>query len=123
MPPYSLAALCCTPRSSLLPRRPGVGGALGWRTQRRRRCGVTDEGIAVIAPGAMGGAIAARLHENGGVVHTVLAGRSAASRRRAEAAGMVAEPDDTTLVAKVELVLSIVPPGDALTLAERLRPV
>jgi putative dehydrogenase len=79
--------------------------------------------VAIIAPGAMGSAIAARLHGNGVAVHTVLAGRSSASAARAEAAGMIAAQSDAALVGAVDILLSIVPPGDALALAERFRPV
>jgi putative dehydrogenase len=78
--------------------------------------------IAVIAPGAMGSAIAARLRDHGATVRTSLTGRSAASAARAAAAGMVAMSDDHALVESVDIILSIVPPGDALALAERLRP-
>ncbi len=77
--------------------------------------------IAIIAPGAMGAATAARLHENGMRVLTSLEGRSAASAARAKAAGMIAATD--VELGQADIVLSIVPPGDALTLAQRLLPV
>lgn len=77
--------------------------------------------IAVIAPGAMGAAVAARLGENGADVVTSLSGRSPASARRAAEAGMRIV-DDAELPSS-DLILSIVPPGDALGLAERLSPV
>ena len=50
--------------------------------------------IAVIAPGEMGAGIGQRLHERGARVITSLAGRSAASGKRAERAGMVAVASD-----------------------------
>jgi L-threonate 2-dehydrogenase len=77
--------------------------------------------VAVIAPGAMGAAVAARLVENGADVITSLSGRSPASAKRATEAGMRAV-DDTELLS-ANLILSIVPPSDALGLAERLSPV
>jgi putative dehydrogenase len=77
--------------------------------------------IAVMAPGAMGAAVAARLGENGADVITSLSGRSPASARRATEAGMRAVNDTELLSAN--LILSIVPPSDALALAERLSPV
>ncbi len=77
--------------------------------------------IAVIAPGAMGSAVGARLAENGVEVRTLLAGRSQASVKRAEAAGM--RGVDLHAISEVDAVLSIVPPGDAMALAERLAPV
>lgn len=76
--------------------------------------------IAVIAPGAMGSAIGARLAEHGARVLTSLDGRGAASRARAEAAGMV-HAAEVDLVA-ADLLLSIVPPADAEALARRLAP-
>lgn len=77
--------------------------------------------IAVIAPGAMGSAIGARLVEHGARVLTALAGRGAASRARAEAAGMV--DADLADLAAADILLSIVPPADAEALAHRLAPV
>jgi 3-hydroxyisobutyrate dehydrogenase-like beta-hydroxyacid dehydrogenase len=74
--------------------------------------------IAVIAAGAMGSGIAARLTRNGVSVLTSLEGRSAKSRARAEAAGMQ-HADDQRLVEEVDMILSIVPPADAVALAER----
>ena len=76
--------------------------------------------VAVIAAGAMGSAVAKKLTENGVDVVTSLAGRSAASAARAKEAGMRGVSDEE--VAATDFVLSIVPPGDALALAERLAP-
>ena len=77
--------------------------------------------IAVIAAGDMGSGVGARLAERGCKVLTSLEGRSAASRARAEAAGMI-DASDAELMAAADMILSIVPPGDALDLAERLGP-
>lgn len=74
--------------------------------------------IAIVAPGAMGSAVAARLAEHGARVLTSLDGRSDATRKRAAAAGMVAA-DDRAIV-DADIILSIVPPGEALALAQRL---
>lgn len=76
--------------------------------------------IAVIAPGAMGAAVAARLTGHGARVPTALAGRSDATRARARAAGM-AHAEDADL-AGADLILSIVPPAEAEALARRLAP-
>jgi 3-hydroxyisobutyrate dehydrogenase-like beta-hydroxyacid dehydrogenase len=54
-------------------------------------------------------------------VRTALAGRSEATVARAKAAGMVGVSDEQ--LAASDIILSIVPPGDALGLAERLAPV
>jgi L-threonate 2-dehydrogenase len=78
--------------------------------------------IAVIAMGEMGSATARRLHERGATVITSLAGRSAASAARAEKAGAIPVSTDDELVGQADFVLSIVPPGDAVALAERFAP-
>jgi 3-hydroxyisobutyrate dehydrogenase-like beta-hydroxyacid dehydrogenase len=72
--------------------------------------------VAVIAPGAMGAAVGKRLVENGLTVLTSLAGRSEETRARAKAAGMSAAKDDD--IARADFILSILPPGDALSLAQ-----
>lgn len=76
--------------------------------------------VAIVAAGAMGSGVAKRLTENGVAVLTSLAGRSAASAKRAEAAGMRAV-DDAQLM-QADLFLSIVPPGESRALAERFAP-
>jgi putative dehydrogenase len=76
--------------------------------------------VAVIAPGMMGSAVAARLTASGAAVRTSLAGRSAATIGRAKAAGMT-DATDSQLV-EADFILSIVPPGQAIALAERLAP-
>jgi L-threonate 2-dehydrogenase len=76
--------------------------------------------IAVIAPGAMGAAVGKRLVDNGVTVLTSLEGRSDETRARAKAAGISGAKDDD--IARADFILSILPPGDALSLAERLVP-
>jgi putative dehydrogenase len=75
--------------------------------------------VAIIAPGSMGSAVGARLTENGIEVRTLLAGRSEASAARAREARMCDATADE--VAEADIILAIVPPGDAIALAERLR--
>jgi len=79
--------------------------------------------IVVISVGEMGAAVAQRLRLRGADVRTSLKGRSAASRARAESAGLTIVDDDAKLVEGAEFVLSIVPPGEAKGLATRLAPV
>ena len=74
--------------------------------------------VAIVAQGAMGAGVGGRLVERGLRVVTSLAGRSEASAKRAAAAGMVAVPDQE--VARADYFLSILPPGDALSLAEKM---
>jgi putative dehydrogenase len=77
--------------------------------------------VAIVAQGAMGSGVAARLVEHGLEVTTSLAGRSEASAQRACAAGM--RPVSEEEVVAADFFLSIVPPGDALSLAEKLAPI
>jgi putative dehydrogenase len=74
--------------------------------------------VAIIAPGNMGAAVAKRLTEHKVTVLTSLTGRSENSAKRAREAGMQAV-DDRQL-AEADFLLSIVPPGDTLGLAQRL---
>ena len=76
--------------------------------------------VAVIAPGMMGSGVGGRLAQNGIEVRTALGGRSEGSVKRAQAAGMVGVSD--AQIAASDFILSIVPPGEALGLAERLAP-
>lgn len=78
----------------------------------------TQPVIAVIAAGDMGSGVGGRLVERGCRVLTSLEGRSDASRERALAAGMAHASDAE--IAGADMILSIVPPGGALALAERL---
>ncbi len=64
----------------------------------------------------MGSAISARLVEHGARVLTSLDGRSAATVERVGAAGMEDVSPETITTA--DLILSIVPPGEAVALAE-----
>lgn len=73
--------------------------------------------VAIVAAGNMGAGIAKRLVENGVTVLTLLNGRSDATKARAAAAGMTAASLDAVMEA--DLLLSIVPPGDALSFAEQ----
>jgi L-threonate 2-dehydrogenase len=77
--------------------------------------------VAIIAPGNMGAGIGRRLSENQVTVLTSLAGRSAESVKRAREAGMQAAEDRA--VAEADFLMSIIPPGEALALAQRLAPV
>jgi L-threonate 2-dehydrogenase len=74
--------------------------------------------IAIHSPGAMGSAIAARLVEHGARVLTSLDGRSATTVDRARTAGMEVVSPKTITTA--DLILSIVPPGEAVALAKGL---
>jgi L-threonate 2-dehydrogenase len=74
--------------------------------------------IGIVSAGGMGAGIGRCLADHGHRVLTVLDGRSDASRRRAEAAGMQAA--DWEAMARVDIFLSVVPPGEAMAVARRM---
>jgi 3-hydroxyisobutyrate dehydrogenase-like beta-hydroxyacid dehydrogenase len=76
--------------------------------------------VAVIAPGMMGAAVGRRLGDHGLKVLTSLEGRSEETVQRANAAGMIGAGDEE--IAAADFVLSILPPGDAVALAQRFAP-
>jgi 3-hydroxyisobutyrate dehydrogenase-like beta-hydroxyacid dehydrogenase len=76
--------------------------------------------VAVIAPGMMGAAVGKRLVDNGLKVLTTLTGRSAETAARAKSAGMLDATDEE--IAASDFILSILPPGDAVALAQRFAP-
>jgi 3-hydroxyisobutyrate dehydrogenase-like beta-hydroxyacid dehydrogenase len=61
------------------------------------------------------------MREAGARVITTLKGRGAASVKRVRDAGLEVIDDDDLLVAESALILSIVPPGEAIGVAERFR--
>jgi 3-hydroxyisobutyrate dehydrogenase-like beta-hydroxyacid dehydrogenase len=75
----------------------------------------------IIAQGAMGSAIGARLVAAGHQIFTVLEGRSPASQARAQQAGM--QPIAMSQIANCDLFLSILPPSEALPLAQSVAPI
>ena len=77
--------------------------------------------IAVIAPGAMGGGVARRLHDRGADLAVTLEGRGPGSATRAT--GLRQFATEAELAGWADVVLSILPPGEALNLARRLAPV
>src|SRR5438874_10542 len=76
--------------------------------------------VAVIAPGMMGAAVAKRLVDHGLRVLASLKGRSAETQARARDAGMTAAGEEE--IAASDFILSILPPGDAVTLSQRFAP-
>lgn len=71
--------------------------------------------IAIIGAGAMGSGIGRRLADGGARVLTYLEGRSPETQARARASGM--EPASLREVIDAEIVLSIVPPAEAVGVA------
>lgn len=77
--------------------------------------------VAIIGAGEMGSAIGRRLREMGAPVITEVRGRSAESVERVRRAGLKVIEDDNELVSEASFILSIVPPGVAVEVAERFR--
>ncbi|MPZ41239.1 MAG: DUF1932 domain-containing protein [Rhizobiales bacterium] len=76
--------------------------------------------VAVVAPGMMGAAVGGRLVAHGLKVLTSLTGRSDETVARAKRAGLSAATDEE--IAAADFILSILPPGDAVALAQRFAP-
>jgi L-threonate 2-dehydrogenase len=76
--------------------------------------------VSIFAQGAMGAGLAAALTQHGISVLTALEGRSAESAARARAAGMRSVPFER--LADADLILSVLPPAEALPFARDLAP-
>lgn len=74
--------------------------------------------VALISPGEMGSAVGQRLREGGLTVVTSLAGRSKRTQTLATAAGIEDAGSLAAAVGRADVLLSILPPGRALELAE-----
>ncbi|MEC5397395.1 NAD(P)-dependent oxidoreductase [Uliginosibacterium sp. H1] len=74
--------------------------------------------IALLHPGEMGSAVGGVLQRRGLEVRWVGNGRSAASRQRAQAAGLTEVADLRSALSDADVVLSIVPPHAALEVAQ-----
>ncbi len=76
--------------------------------------------VAIISPGEMGCAVGAELKSGGLDVIACLAGRSALTRERAEAAGFRDVPVIEDLLGEADLVLSIIPSAVAVDTAREV---
>ncbi len=81
---------------------------------------MTLETVAILSPGDMGHSVGAALREGGLEAITCLEGRSARTRRLSESAGIQDTPNLEVMVAKADLVLSIIEPAHAASLARRV---
>jgi putative dehydrogenase len=77
--------------------------------------------VAVVSAGDMGSAIGTRLARHGATVRTSVKGRSQATRERAEADGFRVFDDDRELVDGCDFLLSVIPSGQTIAFAERMR--
>ena len=73
--------------------------------------------VALLHPGAMGARIGAELVRAGHEVRWLDAGRSSATRRRADAAGLTSTGDVAALLTGTRVVVSVCPPQGALDVA------
>ena len=76
--------------------------------------------VGIVSPGDMGQAIAGRLKESGMNVYAALNGRSERTQSLARAAGLADCETIEKLVAACELVISVINPGEALTVAREV---
>jgi 3-hydroxyisobutyrate dehydrogenase-like beta-hydroxyacid dehydrogenase len=76
--------------------------------------------VALLHPGAMGSRVGAELVRAGHQVRWLAAGRSPATQRRAEQAGLTATDDVAALLAGAGFVVSVCPPQGALDVAGRV---
>jgi 3-hydroxyisobutyrate dehydrogenase-like beta-hydroxyacid dehydrogenase len=76
--------------------------------------------VGILSPGGMGAAVGRLLAEHGLRVVTCLQGRSERTRRRARQAGMDDLPSYQDLAEKADVLLSILPPAQALPVAQEV---
>ena len=76
--------------------------------------------VGIVSPGAMGSAVGSAYAAAGHRVVATVAGRSERTAALAAQAGLELVPDLDTVVAQSDLVLSIVPPGDARAVASAI---
>lgn len=76
--------------------------------------------VGIVSPGDMGQAIAGRLRESGLNVFAALDGRSERTRALAREAGLTDCGSLEKLVVACELVISVINPGEALTVARQV---
>ena len=76
--------------------------------------------VAVVSPGAMGSALADALARGGVRVVATLAGRSERTKHLAARAALELLPDLSAVVREADVVLSIVPPENALVVAAEI---
>jgi 3-hydroxyisobutyrate dehydrogenase-like beta-hydroxyacid dehydrogenase len=76
--------------------------------------------VGIVSPGAMGSAVGGALLRGGAQVVATVAGRSERTARLARDAGLELVPGLADVVSAADVMLSIVPPGRAVAVAEAL---
>ncbi len=79
--------------------------------------------VAILSPGDMGSNVGRALRENGLEVITCLTGRSARTVELTHIAGIEDEPDFATMVARADIVLSVLVPERAVDVARQVAEV
>ncbi|HYW27827.1 MAG TPA: DUF1932 domain-containing protein [Terriglobales bacterium] len=74
--------------------------------------------VGIVSAGEMGAGVGRRLRESGLRVVTTVAGRGGRTRERAHASGMEDVGSLAGVVREADVLLSILPPGQAMSLAE-----
>lgn len=74
--------------------------------------------IGILNPGNMGVAIAQSMVDSGQTVHWISAGRSDATRQRAEAAGLIELKSGQEMIERCQSIVSVCPPHAAVDVAE-----
>ena len=74
--------------------------------------------IGILNPGNMGVAVAQSMVDSGQTVYWISAGRSDATRQRAESAGLIELTSGPEMVKKCEAIVSVCPPHAAVDVAE-----
>src|SRR6266581_2645674 len=87
---------------------------------RLRRNAMAISTVGLLSPGDMGHSIGNVLRHGGLRVITCLKGRSSRSAALAKEAGIEDVADDQTLVREADVLLSVLPPDQALKNAERV---
>jgi putative dehydrogenase len=77
--------------------------------------------VAVVSAGDMGSAIGTRLARHGATVRTSVRGRSQLTRERAQADGFLLFEDDRDLIDGCDFLVSVIPSGQTIAFAERMR--
>jgi 3-hydroxyisobutyrate dehydrogenase-like beta-hydroxyacid dehydrogenase len=106
-------------RHSVIERMPY--DTIGKENTKRGRT-MNMQTVGLLSPGDMGHAIGAVLQQHGLRVITNLQGRSTRTIALAKAAGIIDVANDRTLVHEADILLSILPPAQAHSFAERIAP-
>ena len=98
----------------------GIPRNVPWRKEMDNMRPRSLQTVAIMSPGDMGHAVGAVLRQGGLRVITCLEGRGQRTATLAEQAGIESVADMGTLVSQADVLLSILPPGQAVSLSTRV---